>query len=74
MFVDLGKILILIGGLLVVVGLALTLGDRFSFLRLGRLPGDFVYRRGNFTFYFPLVTSILLSLLVTILFWLFRRR
>ena len=73
MLSDLGKFLILIGGLLVVVGLLLTIGDPFPFLRLGRLPGDFVYRRGNFTFYFPLVTSILLSLLLTVLFWLFGR-
>jgi hypothetical protein len=41
---------------------------------LGRLPGDIVYRRGNFTFYFPLVTSILLSVLLTGILWLFSRR
>jgi hypothetical protein len=42
--------------------------------RVGRLPGDIVYRRGSFTFYFPIVTSILLSLLLTLLFALFGRR
>ena len=40
---------------------------------VGRLPGDVVYRRGNFTFYFPLMTSILLSLVLSLLLWLFRR-
>ena len=71
---ELGKPLILIGALLILVGLALTFGERLSFLRLGRLPGDIVYRRGNFTFYFPLLTSILLSVIVTLLFWFFGRR
>ena len=71
---ELGKPLILIGALLVLVGLALTFGDRFSFLRFGRLPGDIVYRRGNFTLYLPLATSILLSLVVTLLVWFFGRR
>jgi len=40
---------------------------------LGRLPGDLIYRRGNFTFYFPLMTSILLSIALSLLLWLFRR-
>ena len=71
---ELGKLLILVGGLLIVLGLALTFGERLSYFRIGRLPGDIVYRRGNFTFYFPLVTSILLSLILTALFWFFGRR
>ncbi|MBI3934165.1 MAG: DUF2905 domain-containing protein [Acidobacteria bacterium] len=71
---EFGKLLILVGGLLIILSLALTLGDRYSFFRIGRLPGDIVYRRGNFTFYFPLVTSILLSLLVTVLLWFFGRK
>ena len=74
MLPELGKLLILLGAILVVVGLALILGERFSLFRVGRLPGDIVYRRGNFTFYFPLVASILLSLILTVLFWLFGRR
>ena len=74
MLPDLGKLLILVGVVIVLVGLVLTFGDRFSFFRIGRLPGDIVYRRGNFTFYFPLVTSILISAVLTILFWLFSRR
>ena len=71
---DLGKPLIVIGLILVLVGLALTFGDRIPFFRLGRLPGDIVYRRGNFTFYFPLITSIVLSLLLTLVLWFIGRR
>ena len=74
MFPELGKVLITIGVLIVLVGAFLLLADRFSIFRIGRLPGDIVYRRGNFTFYFPLVTSILLSVVLTLLFWLFGRR
>ena len=69
-----GKILITVGIVFVTVGALLLFSDRLSFLRIGRLPGDIVYRRGNFTFYFPLVTSILISLFLTLLFWVFGRR
>ena len=62
------KLLILAG--LVLVGLGLVLMTGFP---LGRLPGDFVVRRGSFTFYFPLGTSILASLLLTLLFTFLRR-
>jgi hypothetical protein len=68
---ELGRMLIFAGLLLVLVGLVLVFAGRIPWL--GRLPGDVVYRRGNFTFYFPLVTSLLLSLLLTLLFALFRR-
>lgn len=67
---DLGRLLIVAGAVLLAVGIAVTILPRFG---IGRLPGDFVYRKGNFTFYFPLMTSILLSLALTLLFWLFRR-
>lgn len=70
MFRDLGRLLILAGGLMLLAGLALT---AFGRLGLGKLPGDIVYRRGNFTFYFPIVTSIVLSVLLSLIFWLFRR-
>ena len=56
-----GRFLMLLGGVLLVAGLALTFFGRFP--GLGRLPGDFVYRKGNFTLYLPLATSLLLSLL-----------
>jgi Protein of unknown function (DUF2905) len=67
---ELGRLLIVLGGVLLVAGIALMAAGR---LGLGRLPGDFVYRRGNFSFYFPLMTSILLSVFLSLLLWLFRR-
>ena len=69
-----GKILITIGIVFVALGVLLLLSDRFSLFRIGRLPGDIIYRRGNFTFYFPIVTSILISIVLTLLFWVFGRR
>jgi hypothetical protein len=63
---ELGKSLVILGALLVVVGLVLWSGIGKNWL--GRLPGDIYIRRGNFTFYFPIVTCILLSLLLTLLF------
>ena len=74
MLPSLGKVLITVGVIFVGVGILLLVSDRLSFLRIGRLPGDVIYRRGNFTFYFPIVTSILLSLILTLAFWLFGRR
>ena len=63
-----GKILVLIGLGIAGIGLLMMLGIPF-----GRLPGDILVRRGNFSFYFPLATSIVLSILLTLLFSLFRR-
>ena len=68
---ELGRVLMFLGAALLVVGLLVTFGGRLPWL--GRLPGDIVYRRGNFTFYFPLVTSLLLSALLTLVLALFRR-
>ena len=68
---EIGRTLLVLGGVFVVVGLLLMFGGRIP--GLGRLPGDIVYRRGTFTFYFPLVTSLLLSLLLTAILALFRR-
>ena len=65
-----GRMLMIAGGVMFVIGLALTLLGRAG---LGRLPGDVVVERGNFTFYFPIVTSILLSLLLSGLLWLLRK-
>lgn len=64
------RTLIILGLVLVVVG---ALWPWLTRLGLGRLPGDIVIDRGNFRFYFPLTTSILVSIVVTLLFWLFRR-
>ena len=69
-----GKVLITVGIVFVALGILLLFSDRLSFLRIGRLPGDLIYRRGNFTFYFPIVTSIVISLILTLLFYVFRRR
>ena len=68
---ELGKYLVIAGLILVTVGAALWMGVGRTWL--GRLPGDIHYTRGNFNFYFPVVTCILLSLLVSFLVWLFRR-
>jgi hypothetical protein len=64
-----GRILIILGVVLVVVGLLVNLG-----LPIGRLPGDFSVRRGNFSFYFPLTTSIIASILLTLLLMFLGRR
>jgi hypothetical protein len=65
--------LILLGAILIVVGLLFTLGERLP-IKLGRLPGDIVVRGKNGVFYFPLVTSLLISLMLTALLWLIGRR
>ena len=70
-FGSIGKILIFSGIALVVIGLILVLGDKIPWI--GRLPGDIYIKRDKFTFYFPLVTSIIISLLLTLLFSLFRK-
>ena len=67
----LGRSLIILGLLIAAVGLLLTLAGKLPWL--GRLPGDITIRRENFTFSFPLATSIILSLLLSLLLWLFRR-
>ena len=67
----LGKSLIVIGILLVVLGLLFSVGSKIPWL--GRLPGDIYIQRGNFTFYFPLATSIVISLIITLVLYLFRR-
>ena len=63
-----GRFLIILGLAIAGIGLLVSLG-----LPLGRLPGDISWRRGNITVHFPLVTSIILSIVLTILFALFRR-
>jgi hypothetical protein len=69
---DLGKLLIIVGGVIVVVGLVLTFGLRIPFL--GKLPGDISVDRGNVHFYFPIVTGLLLSLVLTLVLNVFFRR
>jgi hypothetical protein len=67
---DIRRVVIAAGILLLVAGLLWPLLAR---LGLGRLPGDIVVERQNFRFYFPVVTSIVVSLVLTLVFWLFRR-
>lgn len=67
-----GRTLMVIGALLLVLGGAVWAVERF-FPGIGRLPGDIVIQKGNFTFFFPLATSILVSLGLTLLFWLLRK-
>ena len=71
-FSGLGKFLILIGVVIVALGLLLTLLPKLPYL--GKLPGDIYIKKGNFTFYFPLATCILLSIVLTILLNLLLRR
>jgi hypothetical protein len=67
----LGKLLILLGIFIILIGLFLILSDKLPWI--GRLPGDIVIQKNRFTFYFPLATCILLSLLLTLIFWILRR-
>jgi hypothetical protein len=64
-----GRLLIIVGLVIAAAGLLMTLG-----LPIGRLPGDFTIRRGNFTFYLPLASSILASIVLTLLLMFFGRR
>jgi len=63
-----GKLLLVLAVILAVVGLALLFGGKIPFL--GKLPGDLFFKKGNFSFYFPLATSLLLSVVLTLLLWL----
>jgi hypothetical protein len=69
---ELGRYLVIFGIVLVLVGALLIFADRIPFL--GRLPGDVVIRRGGFTLYAPIVTSLLLSLILTLVLNLWSRR
>jgi formate hydrogenlyase subunit 3/multisubunit Na+/H+ antiporter MnhD subunit len=68
---EFGKVLIIFGGTLLILGVLLTLSGKIPWL--GRLPGDIVIQRDNFSFYFPLTTSILLSIVLSIIFAFLRR-
>ena len=69
---DVGRALIILGFVLVVLGALLSLVGRVPWL--GRLPGDIHIQRGSWSFYFPLATSLVLSVVLSLLFWLFGRR
>ncbi|MFZ3212760.1 MAG: DUF2905 domain-containing protein [Terriglobales bacterium] len=69
---NLGKLIIVLGAILIAVGVLLVLLGRTGF-PIGRLPGDIMYRRRNFAFYFPLTTSILLSIVLSLVFYFLSR-
>ncbi len=69
---DLGKLLIVVGALLLVAGIVIVLLGRMN-VPVGRLPGDIVYRGKHTTIYFPIVTSILLSIVLSLVFYFFGR-
>lgn len=69
---SLGKGLIVVGIAIAILGLLLLMGDKLPF-KIGRLPGDIVWKRGNATFYFPIVTLLLLNLAIWIAMRLFNR-
>ena len=69
---DLGRTLVVMGLVVALVGVLLMVAGRVP--GLGRLPGDIHIQRGNWSFYFPLMTSIVVSVLLTLVFWLFGRR
>lgn len=69
-----GKWLVVLGALIMALGLVVWLGGRFNlFGWMGHLPGDLVIRRGSTTIYIPLATCFLVSLVLSVLLWLFRR-
>ncbi len=71
MMPSMGKMLIILGVVLIVIGLAFTWGPKIPWL--GKLPGDISIKKDNFSFYFPITTSIIISIILTILFSIFRR-
>lgn len=71
--VSIGRLLIVIGVVLVVLGVILSFSGFFSWLRLGRLPGDILVKRDNFQLYLPITTCILLSLILTLIVYLIKR-
>ena len=70
-FHSIGKLLIVLGIVIVVIGILLTQSDKIPFI--GKLPGDIFIRKGNFTFYFPIVTSVVISIILTLLFYLINK-
>ena len=68
---EMAKAIILIGAVLVVIGLVILLFQKTPFL--GKLPGDILIKRENFTFYFPLATSIIISVIISLILYLIRK-
>lgn len=71
-FTNLGKVLIILGIVISAIGVLLVLSGKIPWI--GKLPGDFFWRGKNVSFYFPVTTSILLSILLTVILWFINRR
>ena len=71
MMAALGKMLILLGIVIILIGVGLLFAHKIPYI--GRLPGDIYVKKDNFTFYFPLGTCILMSVVLSLIFWLFRK-
>ena len=69
---DIGKIIIFIGLLLVAIGLVCMVGNKLPFI--GKLPGDIAIERKSYNFYFPVTTCIVISIVLSFIFWLFNKR
>ena len=69
---DIGKIIIYFGVLLVVIGFIFMLGSKLPFI--GKLPGDIAIERKNYSFYFPVTTCIIISIILSFILWLFNKR
>jgi hypothetical protein len=69
-----GRYLVLLGAVVVLIGVLLIVLGRFPGLKIGRLPGDIYIERGHWRFYFPLMTSIILSVVISFILWLISRR
>lgn len=70
-FQPIGKILILLGVVIIIIGAVLLFAGKIPFL--GKLPGDIYIKKDNYTVYIPIATSILLSIILSIILWLFRK-
>jgi hypothetical protein len=69
---SIGKLILIIGLAIAFIGVLIILFDRLG-IHLGKLPGDIIYRKGNTTLYFPVATSILLSILLSLILWFLRK-
>ncbi len=69
---DIGKIIIFFGLLLIVIGFVFMLGSKLPFI--GKLPGDIAIERQNYSFYFPVTTCIIISIILSFILWLFSKR
>lgn len=68
--IDVGKSLIYVGLAIILIGVVLILSDKLPF-SLGKLPGDIIHKKGSSTFYFPVTTSIIISIVLSMLFYIF---